>query len=265
MTKRTILRSFLILLLFCAFISCKSKATRFYEQGQEAYYNGQTNQAISLYRKGLDLKPKDARLLYAIGWAFFSMQQYDQAIVYFSRTIKVKPKHFGGYKGLGSVYATLGQNGKAKEYLFKAIERDPKNGAIYSNLGDLYKQMGQYDDARISYNKAISLIPKHGDPMVGLIDLHHQYQEWQQAITHIDAALKKPFKQRVLKNQTQYLWVKTFILMSDQHIIKNEKIELAKKDYKKATALIETIGEQDLGLRLYSLLQSELPRIGIKA
>jgi len=68
---------------------------------------GKYNEAITLFRKGLEADPTNADLWYNIGGAAFSMTLYDSAYNCWARALQYNPKHEAAQKGFAAVRQIL--------------------------------------------------------------------------------------------------------------------------------------------------------------
>jgi len=68
---------------------------------------GRLDQAILAYSKGLELAPKDAKMLIKRGWAFEVLTQHGKASADFTAAVRVDPENAEAHTGLGYVRAIL--------------------------------------------------------------------------------------------------------------------------------------------------------------
>jgi len=68
---------------------------------------GRRDQAILSYSKGLELAPKDAKMLIKRGWALELLNQHGKASADFAAATRVDPENAEAHTGLGCVHALL--------------------------------------------------------------------------------------------------------------------------------------------------------------
>ncbi|AYV84413.1 MAG: hypothetical protein Hyperionvirus24_35 [Hyperionvirus sp.] len=97
---------------------------------------GKYDTAVEYYRRGLEINPVDADLLYAIALGYDLGEKYREAFEYYLKVFKVAPGHENILYHLGSCYYRHGKKEKALEYYLEAY----KNKNKY--LVDLLSKMG---------------------------------------------------------------------------------------------------------------------------
>jgi tetratricopeptide (TPR) repeat protein len=77
----------------------------FDDLGAMLEHAGQIDQAILAYSKGLNLAPKNAKLLVKRGWASELLNQHGKALADFAAAVLVAPENAEAHTGLGFVSA----------------------------------------------------------------------------------------------------------------------------------------------------------------
>ncbi len=114
-------------------------------------------EALQLYKKIIQLDPKNPLNYNAVAVIFYKMGRYKDAIVAFSDAIILKPNYSEAYSNLGAIYAKLKDYNKAIQYYKKAITLKPKYAGAYTNLGNALNKIGEHEEAIHFHNIAISL------------------------------------------------------------------------------------------------------------
>jgi len=159
-------------------------------------YNAQTNHglgngAISMYKKAIEVNPKDAYAYNGLGNAYSDMELYDEAIAAFNKAIELDPKFAYAYNGLGNAYSDMELYDEAIAAYSKAIELDPKYATAYKNLGATYRDMKRYDEAIAAFNKAIELDPKYATIYYNLGRLYSDdMKRYDEAIAAFNKAIE---------------------------------------------------------------------------
>jgi len=130
-----------------------------------------TQGALALYLKSLQLNPNLAKSYNNIGSIYAQAGQLDKALYYYSKGLELQPWDPMAHSNIGVILARKGQRennpqllreGLAK--LKKALELDPRHFNAYMNLALLYIDLGQFDQATPYCDKALELWP--GNPEV---------------------------------------------------------------------------------------------------
>ncbi|MCZ6696959.1 MAG: tetratricopeptide repeat protein, partial [Acidobacteria bacterium] len=147
-------------------------------------------EAESMYRKAVDLRPGLWENHNAIGVFYLERGRFEDAEVSLRRVIELNPGSSWGYTNLAAMHILKGEHEKAEPLLRASLRLDPDHDThnnlgfvyytmgrfedaaeqwalaigsgshrpmFYANLGDAYRQLGQMADARRAYERAIDL------------------------------------------------------------------------------------------------------------
>jgi tetratricopeptide (TPR) repeat protein len=126
------------------------------------------DEAITHYRKAIELNPKHALAHNNLGNALDARGQVDEAITHYRKAIELDPKHGPAHNNLGLALYAKGQRDEAIALHRKAIELDPKSPEAHCSLGAALSEKGQVDEAIACYKKAIELDPKYAEAYCNL-------------------------------------------------------------------------------------------------
>ena len=102
------------------------------------------------------------------GDAYYSQGKYDLAIVVYKKALELDPKNVYALNNLGDAYYKQGKYDLAISAYKKALEMDPKNVYALNNLGDAYLGQSEYNLAISAYKKALEMNPKNVYALKGL-------------------------------------------------------------------------------------------------
>lgn len=189
----------------------------------------QDENAISAYKKAIEINPKNAKVHNCIGSIYSDICEYDKAIPYFEKAIEINPKLDAPYYNMGTVYFNQKKYNKAKTYLEKAIELNPRYYKAYNNLGLVYDDLKDPKKAILCYEKAIEINPQYDLSFNNLGYIYYQQSEYEKA--------KKYYEQKIelTKDEPDY-----FTQVAQDRIIEIEKI-LKNKELAGITELINKI------------------------
>ncbi len=114
------------------------------------------DEAITSYKKAVNLKPNLTDAHYNLGAALQSQDKFDQAASSYQKAIALEPGFFEALVNLGVVLQEQGKLAEAIEVYRRAltIQKDAK---VYFNMGTALKNQGKLGDAIDSYNDALAL------------------------------------------------------------------------------------------------------------
>ena len=131
-------RPFLILLCLAGLSACNSKEARIKELQQEVWQH-----------------PEDARGYLNLGKEYARQQKYDDAISSYRRAIDLEPGLDEAYSALGAAYFDKKEFNSALPWMQKRVAIAPDDSLRQFDLANVYFQLNRYDDAIASYRKAI--------------------------------------------------------------------------------------------------------------
>lgn len=116
--------------------------------------------AERIYRRGLEVAPKDADLHNALGWTLFQEGRSIEAVEEYERAIEINPSSAKAHNNLALALVDLGRLNDALGHFRRSVAIDPKP-EIYSDLGATLARLGQQSDARAAYQRALELEPNN--------------------------------------------------------------------------------------------------------
>lgn len=91
------------------------------------------------------------------GDLYFVQKQYSEALTNYRKVLEILSRDPTIYKKIGDVFFQLGQNAQAREAYQNALKGNPINDEIYTGLGDVSFSEGNYEDAQKEYQRAFEL------------------------------------------------------------------------------------------------------------
>ncbi|MDI6890540.1 MAG: hypothetical protein QMC83_06330 [Thermodesulfovibrionales bacterium] len=116
------------------------------------YYN-----AISSYKKVLDIEPKNYRVMNKIAYILIQIASNEEALKYLENALSIKHDHVPALINTGIVYAKAEKFSDAEKHLLKALSLEEANQPALFNIATLYEKQGKYDLARQHYLKLKNL------------------------------------------------------------------------------------------------------------
>jgi tetratricopeptide (TPR) repeat protein len=167
--KQTMKSKLLIvaLLLFVNhFKVCEAQTAKdYYNNGLKKYDNEKYSDAISDFKKALELNAKSndsyKTVLIGsnntIGLCYYELHNYETALTYINKAIELDSKYANFYFNRALVQGELQNNSDALQDYSKAIELKPDYAEAYANRGVSNLNLGNQEDACKDFKKALEL------------------------------------------------------------------------------------------------------------
>jgi protein O-mannosyl-transferase len=158
---------------------------------EDAYYNfgnllaqaGRTDEAVSCYRKALEINPYHALSHNNLGLLLEKAGRADEAIAHFLKAVETVPKA-EAHNNLGTLLAERGRTEEAMVHFLKALEINPDYSDAHYNFGLLLANIGQKDSAIVHYQKALDINPDLAEAHNNLAFLLSTMGRTDEAINH---------------------------------------------------------------------------------
>lgn len=116
--------------------------------------------AVRYAQEGLKLNTNDARLIFTMSEAYFSLKDYRNALDSLERYVRVAPtgdKLQQVYNYMGEIFLEWGENNHAATAFATAVNIDPNVSALWSNLGQAKEKIKDIKGAKEAYRRALNL------------------------------------------------------------------------------------------------------------
>ncbi|MGC2480836.1 MAG: tetratricopeptide repeat protein, partial [Candidatus Sulfotelmatobacter sp.] len=117
------------------------------------------DQAITNYRKALELEPNDALTHYNLALALKYKGDDHQAVEEFEAALRLKPKWGDAHYGLGATWYDLDDQPAALKELRIAVGLAPANAAAHQMLARIYLEQKDPSDAKTELQQALASKP----------------------------------------------------------------------------------------------------------
>ncbi len=125
--------------------------------------NKQTDKAVLLYRKALELDPKNHAAANALGYLWAdNNQNLQEALDLINKAVAAQPENPAYLDSLGWVYYRLGRLEDALKQLRRSAEllKEP-DAVVFDHLAEVLDKLGRRDEAIASLKKALQADPKN--------------------------------------------------------------------------------------------------------
>lgn len=153
-------------------------------------YQGQYLQAVEVLQK-LVTNEASAQDYYLLGLAYSNSGQSEPAITAFKKVIELKPNYIRVYASLGEIYARLGQRQEALDIYNKALSIKPSNDIDdYIGIGNINDAIGRKAEAINAYQMAIKLKSDIAEAHFFLGGSYFDLSKTTEAISELKEAIK---------------------------------------------------------------------------
>ena len=125
--------------------------------GMARYQQGQMDTAIAAFRRGLEISPRQWRLLSQLGFTLNLQGDSEEGIELCERAVELAPDSDGAQTNLGMVYLANGRMEQATECFEKALELSEESAPKLVNVGLAKAGMGKATKAVAWYQRALAL------------------------------------------------------------------------------------------------------------
>lgn len=225
----------------------RANAELYIELGNVYTLIGNNQEAIKLYKTGLQYQPNANRLQLALGYAYVKEREFQKARRIFDKVILSGTDNVEALTGLGRIAALEGDVTKADRYYKRALELNSSSQVALSYLADLRFQQKNYSEAKAIYESILEADPKATWVIPILDDL-----KFRPILETIDT---KILERKYLEAQELY---KQLILMAPDAVdnyIRFGKFYITHKQYDEAIQLfLEGIDHNPGNILLYNNL-----------
>jgi Tfp pilus assembly protein PilF len=147
-----------------ASVDSAEKARAYYERGVSLSGEKRFKEALSAFKKAVDLYPDYGDAYYNMGIAYHELDRADEAIDAYRKAIDIDPEDVTARNNLGNVFMRQGQMSAAIRELEQAVKIDPTYGLARHNLALAYYLARMYHRAKdqIDELKVLGIAPDPG-------------------------------------------------------------------------------------------------------
>ena len=118
------------------------EAHQYYQQASTCEYKQDMEGAVKLILKAIEVNNDDDVLLYTkLGGLYSNMEKFQEAVTAYRKALELRPNDAFIYVSLGSIYQTLNDNDKALDAYNKAMELCPEYKFNYINIQEVYRYL----------------------------------------------------------------------------------------------------------------------------
>lgn len=133
---------------------------------------GKSEQAQAEFQAALDIRPKSAAALTAMGLHCAKQGDAPDAARYFHLALASEPSFGDAHYNLGNLLAREGNLAEAAEQFAEVLRTSPDAADARNNLGAVLARLGRFDEAEAQFRKALELrpyFPEAEDQLAGVL------------------------------------------------------------------------------------------------
>lgn len=144
---------------------------------------GQTDKAISLSQKSIDVNPRFAYAHLILGTAMDNKGEAEKAAEHYAEAVRLSPTNPETHYRLGVSLAKRGETDQAIKQYLKALRIKPDYAEAHYNLGIALMQKRDLEGAMLEYRKAIENYPLYAKAYLNLGGVLDELNKLDEAMT----------------------------------------------------------------------------------
>jgi Flp pilus assembly protein TadD len=158
--------------------------------GDRAREEGDLAASEVAYGKALELRPRDPRILHALGQTHSQAGAWASAIAEFEASLAIEPEQPLAWVNLGIARANDGDPGGAREAFEEALRLNPHEPLAHFNLGNTLQRADRLAEAADAYARAVAADPGFGLAHFELARTYLRLERFDEALPHARRAVE---------------------------------------------------------------------------
>ncbi|MFA6216507.1 MAG: tetratricopeptide repeat protein [Candidatus Omnitrophota bacterium] len=173
--------------------------------------SGDTEEAVSEYKKALDLDPRNALIHLNLALCYLRQNDASKATLELNLAIKYDEEAIEPHAVLALLYFSQGKPDLATvEYeiaLKNASKIEPKNIDVYKSLGIVYLRQKKFKDAQNTYRLILDLSPADSEAHFYMANIYDELKNRDETITELKKAIELRPDYAEALNYLGYLYI----------------------------------------------------------
>lgn len=160
--------------------------------GVIAYYDNDTEQALSLLHESLDngLADRKEMCYLILAKIYESKANFNEAITYYQRAFDENNLKVQCLDKIGRIYESMGDYEKAYTYYMKVNTVRPNDEVILNNIGRVLKKQFKYKEAISYYELALKQNPNFLEALNNIGTVYRYLKDYEKSLYYYNQALK---------------------------------------------------------------------------
>lgn len=167
-----------------------NNAIELYNQANTLYELQRYKDALVVYEKAVDIKPKYAKGWNGQGKTLYELKQYKEALAVYDKAIQIQPDYLEAWSGRGFVLQKLQRYNEAIASFDKALQLESNHSDVWNAKGEALSNLTQYDNAIKAYDKAIELKLHYYEAWYNKGLALHNLKRYEEALASFDKAVE---------------------------------------------------------------------------
>lgn len=150
--------------------------------------NQKNEEAVRLLGSYISDYPNDPGLYSRLGEAYFTLKDLPNAALNFEKALKLFPSYPGAALKLATIYSLQQKLPEAEKMFFAAVELDPRNGDLLANLAGVFLANGKPQEAVNTAKRALQVKPS-SDIYVTMGLSYEKLRDYPNAVISLQRAL----------------------------------------------------------------------------
>ncbi len=160
------------------------------KEADEAMKRNDYESGIILHQRFLEKEPKNALVLYHLGYAYGQIGEHLREVSYYEKAMALGFREEGMFFNMGMTYCEIGKAEKATSAFKEALRINPGSADNHFGLGMAYHITVTNGLAEEELLKAIEIDPRHADARLLLSLLYADWGELQKAAGQLRKVLE---------------------------------------------------------------------------
>jgi tetratricopeptide (TPR) repeat protein len=161
-----------------------------YNLGIALQDHGETDQAITHYRRAIELRSGYAEAHYNLGRLLAKKGEFNDAIKHYEATLVINPADAEAHNNLGATLFQAGRVDDAIAHFQEALAVRPDYAEASCNLADALLSKGDMDGAITHYRTCVAVLRNHTEAQYNLASALLRKGSIDEAIIHYEKALE---------------------------------------------------------------------------
>lgn len=149
--------------------------------GNEAYMQGNYQEAIAAFQKALEIDPESAEVRLNLGATFSQVNNLEAAQQQFREVLRLEPGNARAHFSLGTLLARQNRDEPAVSHYQQALASDPAYKDAHFNLANALFRLRRFEEAQAHFLRVVEADHRNGAARYGrAVALIHQ-KRWQGA------------------------------------------------------------------------------------
>jgi len=143
-------------------------------------------EALDVFKEALKVNPKDAKAYYYLGLVYSGLGEFEQAISHYRKSLELAPGNVRTWRNLGlSLIDTEGDLEEARQCYEKALAMAPNDSRILMELDGVKKSLGQSGEERLAFLKErIGTVEGRDELLTDMLDLMVETGHYEETIKY---------------------------------------------------------------------------------